>query len=493
MDDPSTQTTLILTHLSKTLSLSPPQSTHPPETLTGLPTSHTGTAYLFLSVSTHHPRLQIHSYPAIHWARAYISNIPTASAPISLPSTEETSREGPVIGLLSDALAGPAVRACVTKDLIHVRKFLAILSPVLEYIISSNANANSSSSAPTTNSSAMDLDGPEPTTTTTTTTTTTPPPPTLPSCLFHGLAGTLYFLRLIRHWVPSSAPLVCGAIVHVSEYLLGPHPWTCPSRSPASSEYHSHSHSSPLPSSPEDTHGTTHGDLGIITQLVLTSPPLAASPSLKSRLAGFLDLQLPTGDWPAPSPTSPDSERPQSDRQQSPNGPPTPDQTPTQPEPPAAASPQPPRGFASGPQGLVLSLLSLRPFFPSLHHRIDDAVERAREFLWARAVDSDVPTEEMNLFYGSLSTALTFPKGPKRTHFLKPQPPSPNQPLSPPSNTTNNAAITTSQNSSTPSSSSTTPTPPTAGSVTTAPHPGSAYLHAVSERDMPRMIFYNDI
>ncbi|KXH48249.1 abscisic acid ABA receptor, partial [Colletotrichum nymphaeae SA-01] len=447
-------------------------------TLTGLPTSHTGTAYLFLSVSAHHPRLQIHSYPAIHWARAYISNIPTPSAPISLPSsTRETARDTPVLGLLSDDLAGSAVRACVTKDLLHVRKFLAILSPVLEHIISSNANATSSPAPTTNSSSAMDLDAPEPIT------TTTPP---LPSCLLHGLAGTLYLLRLIRHWVPSSAPLVCGAIVHVSEYLLGPHPWTCPSRSPSSSQS---PHSSPPPP-PEDTHGTTHGDLGIITQLVLTSPPLAASPSLTSRLAALLDLQLPNGDWPSPSPTSPSphSQPPQSNVQQSSDAPPTP----TQPEPPAASSQPRPRGFASGPQGLVLSLLSLRPFFPSLHERIDAAVEKAREFLWARAVDSEGPTEEANLFYGSLSTALTFPKGPKRTHLLTQQPPSPNQPLSPPSTTT------TSQNPSTPSpSTSTTPTtpttPPTAGSVTTAPHPGSAYLHAVAERDMPRMIFYNDI
>ncbi|KAK1730036.1 uncharacterized protein BDZ83DRAFT_421292 [Colletotrichum acutatum] len=400
MDDPSTQTIKILTHLSKTLSLSPPQSTHPPATLTGLPTSHTGTAYLFLSVSAHHPRLQIHSYPAIHWARAYISNIPTPSAPISLPSsTQETARDIPVLGLLSDDLAGPAIRACVTKDLLHVRKFLAILSLVLEHIISSNANANSSSSsAPMSNSSTtMDLDAPEPTT------TSTPP---LPSCLLHGLAGTLYLLRLIRHWVPSSAPLVCGAIVHVSEYLLGPHPWTCPSRSPTSSQSYSHSHSpsSPSPPPPEDTHGTTHGDLGILTQLVLTSPPLAASPVLTSRLAALLDLQLPNGDWPAPSTTSPSphSQPSQSEIQQALDAPPTP----TQQKPAAKSSPRPPRGFASGPQGLVLSLLSLRPFFPSLHDRTDDAVEKAREFLWARAVDSDVPAEDVNLFYGSLSTAL---------------------------------------------------------------------------------------
>ncbi|UQC89096.1 abscisic acid ABA receptor [Colletotrichum lupini] len=480
MDDPSTQTTKILTHLSKTLSLSPPQSTHPPATLTGLPTSHTGTAYLFLSVSAHHPRLQIHSYPAIHWARAYISNIPTPSAPISLPSsTQETARDTPVLGLLSDDLAGPAIRACVTKDLLHVRKFLAILSPVLEYIVSSNANANSSSaSAPAINSStAMDLDAPEPTT------TTTPP---LPSCLLHGLAGTLYLLRLIRHWVPSSAPLVCGAIVHVSEYLLGPHPWTCPSRLPSSSQP---PHSSPPPP-PEDTYGTTHGDLGIITQLVLTSPPLAASPSLTSRLAALLDLQSPNGDRPGPSPTSP-SQPPRSDAQQSSDAPPTPAQQEPSETAAAAASQPRSRGFASGPQGLVISLLSLRPFFPSLHDRIDAAVDEAREFLWARAVDPEGPTEEVNLFYGSLSTALTFPKGPKRTHLLTQQPPSPNQPLSPPTNTN---TTTTPQNPSTPSppSSSTPTTPPTAGSVTTAPHPGSAYLHAVAARDMPRMIFYND-
>ncbi|KAJ0300021.1 hypothetical protein COL516b_008760 [Colletotrichum fioriniae] len=397
MDDPSTQTTKILTHLSKTLSLSPPQSTHPPATLTGLPTSHTGTAYLFLSVSAHHPRIQIHSYPAIHWARAYISNIPTPSAPISLPSTQETAQGRLVLGLLSDDLAGPAIRACVTKDLLHVRKFLAILSPVLEYIISSNANANSSSSsAPTTNSStAMDLDAPEPTT------TTTPP---LPSCLLHGLAGTLYLLRLIRHWVPSSAPLVCGAIVHVSDYLLGPHPWTCPSRSPSSPQS---PHSSPPPP-PEDAHGTIHGDLGILTQLVLTSPPLAASPSLTSRLAALLDLQLPDGDWPAPSPTSPPphSQPLQNDVQQSSEVPPTQQEPPEASAAAVASSPRQPHGFASGPQGLVLSLLSLRPFFPSLHDRIDEAVEKAREFLWARAVDSEGPTEEANLFYGSLSTAL---------------------------------------------------------------------------------------
>ncbi|OHE99378.1 abscisic acid ABA receptor [Colletotrichum orchidophilum] len=507
MDDPSDPSTRILTHLSKTLSLSPPQSTHPPATLTGLPTSHTGTAYLFLSVSAHHPRLQVHSYPAIHWARAYISNIPTPSAPLSLslPHAEETRGEeshgsGPVIGLLSDALAGPAIRACVTKDLVHVRKFLALLAPVLEYIVISNNDTTNSTSA-------MEIDPQEPTTTVT---TTSPP---LPSCLFHGLAGTLYLLRLIRHWVPSSAPLVCGAIVHVSDYLLSPSPWTCPSHHPPPSAPPPPPAQSSAPI-PEDRYGTAHGDLGIITQLVLTSPPLA--PSLTDRLAALLDLQLPNGDWPSPPPPSfsassprPQEQEPPSDPEQSSIAPPTPDQTPTNPHNHATPthhptpSPSQRRGFASGPQGLVLSLLSLRPFFPRLHSRIDDAVERARAFLWAQAVDPDVLPGEASLFYGSLSTALTFPKGPQRTHLLQTastSSPQTQHALSPPSHsntnitpTSNTNTNTTSQTSSTPSAAVSTTTTTTAGSVTTSPNPGSAWLHAVCERDLPRMIFYNDI
>ncbi|GKT66486.1 abscisic acid aba receptor [Colletotrichum tofieldiae] len=446
------------THLSKLLSLAPPQSAHPPSTLTGPLTSHTGLAYLFLAVSADHPRLQVHSYPAIHWARAYISNIPTPSAPLvpfrggdaaspqtPADGTARSTEDHPVVlGLLSDALASPAVRACITQDLAHVRFFLSLLAPVMDHILAAPAGNAASP--------ALEPGTPPPA-----------PPPPLPTCLLHGLAGTLYLLRLIRHWVPSSAPLVSRAIVHVSEYLLSPStPWTCPSRSPP--------HRTPPPPlserpSPADRHGAAHGDLGTITQLVLTSPPLA--PSLAPRLAALLDLQLPNGDWPSP------------DRRDTPP-------TPTDPAPTAhGAHPPGPHaeaasggvGFASGPQGLVISLLSLRPFFPALRGRVDDAIANAREFLWARAREP-APASEANLFYGVLGTALAFPKGPQRTHLLSLASSSPPERQPSP------------QSAASPAPAAGAAAP---GSLMTSASPGSAWAHSVSEREMPRMVFYNDV
>ncbi|KAK1590689.1 uncharacterized protein LY79DRAFT_703518 [Colletotrichum navitas] len=474
-------------HLSKILSLSPPQSTHPPSTLTGPLTSHTGLAYLFLAVSAAHPRLHVHSYPATHWARAYISNIPTPSAPLvpfrdaaaagRRPPPQTSDRTRPdakdsdhhhhhhhqhhpvVLGLLSDALAGPAVRACVTQDLAHVRFFLSLLAPVLAHILD-----------------ARPLPSPS----------TESPPPPLPTCLLHGLAGTLYLLRLIRHWVPSSAPLVSRAIVLVSDYLLSPStPWTCPSHhhpsfsssssSSSSSSFPPHSALtlSPSPSplsehvSPADRHGAAHGALGTVTQIVLTSPPLA--PALTPRLAALLDLQLPDGDWPAPGPPlNNDDEVVDGDAHH-----------------PAAGGGI---GFASGPQGLVISLLSLRPFFPTLQARIDGAVAGARHLLWARArARTRAPATDQSLFYGVLGTALALPKGPQRTHLLP-------LPSAPPPERKSFAAASISSSSTT----TTATTPPTAttttpGALMTSTPPGAAWAYSVREREAPRMIFYNDI
>ncbi|GJC85589.1 hypothetical protein ColLi_08427 [Colletotrichum liriopes] len=430
------------THLSKLLSLAPPQSAHPPSTLTGPLTSHTGLAYLFLAVSADHPRLQVHSYPAIHWARAYISNIPAPSAPL-VPfrgggggdgTTRSTEDHPVVLGLLSDALASPAVRACITQDLAHVRFFLSLLAPVMDHILAAPAG--------TTASPALEPG--------------TPPP--LPTCLLHGLAGTLYLLRLIRHWVPSSAPLVSRAIVHVSEYLLSPStPWTCPSRSPP--------HRTPPPPlserpSPADRHGAAHGDLGTITQLVLTAvprpPPLrpAGPPAPQRRLA-----------FPGPPRHPAPSDGHGADRTRRP------------PPAPHAEAASGGVGFASGPQGLVISLLSLRPFFPALRGRVDDAIARAREFLWARAREP-APASEANLFYGVLGTALAFPKGPQRTHLLSLASPSPPERQPSPQSAAG----------ATPAAGAAAP-----GSLMTSASPGSAWAHSVSEREMPRMVFYNDV
>ncbi|KAF9871910.1 abscisic acid ABA receptor [Colletotrichum karsti] len=361
----------LLSHLSKVLSLSPPQSSYSASTLTGPLTSHTGTAYLFLSISSAFPRLQVHSYPAIHWARAYISNIPAPDGPIS--SLEEC------LGLSSDVLSGTAVRACITQDLSHVRTFLNLLTPIL-------ASINSRDTAP------------------------------LPSCLVHGLAGTLYLLRLIRHWVASSAPLVSRAIVHISEYLLSV-PWSCPRSS---------------------SHGAADGELGTLTQLVLTSPPLA--PRLAEKLTELLELQGPDGDWPSPA-------------------------APAQP-----GSRSECLTFATGATGLVVSLASLRPFFPSLQDRLDAVVADARDFI---ARHQRELLGETSLWYGTLGTSLAFPKGLQRTNSMNLPSPSP-----------------TSESTSTGESSTESSSP---GAVAKAHDPGAAWVLAVCEREMPRMLFYNDV
>ncbi|KAK2006415.1 hypothetical protein LZ32DRAFT_651816 [Colletotrichum eremochloae] len=443
-------------HLSKILSLSPPQSTHPPSSLTGPLTSHTGLAYLFLALSAAHPRLQVHSYPATHWARAYISNIPTPSAPLvpfppaphGTTTPDTRAHHNPVgLGLLSDTLAGPAIRACIMQDLTHVRFFLSLLAPVLVYIGSASSPLPSQ-----------------------------PSPPPLPTCLLHGLAGTLYLLRMIRHWVPSSAPLVSRAIVQVSDYLLAPStPWTCPSDPSSSSPSSSSSpHRAPSPLSqhvsPADRHGAAHGALGTVTQIVLTSPPLARA--LTPRLAALLDLQLPDGNWPGPAPLLDNGAAGDAHHNHHPT---------------AAAAAAGGVGFASGPQGLVISLLSLRPFFPTLQARIDGAVAGAREFLWARAREAAPGTaREPGLFNGVLGTALALPKGPQRTHLLTlPAASTPESQSSPSSFPSSVAAGS--------SSSSTTTTTTTPGALMTSTSPGAAWAHSVREREMPRMIFYNDV
>ncbi|KAK2764643.1 abscisic acid ABA receptor [Colletotrichum kahawae] len=298
----------LISHLSKILTLSPPQSSYAASSLAGPLTSHTGTAYLFLSISSSFPRLQIHSYPAIHWARAYISNIPTTR----LPNTSSTDDLG-----LSETLASLAVRACVFQDLDQVHRFLSVLPPIK----ASNPS---------------------------------------PTCLLHGLSGTLYLLRLIRHWVPSSAPLVSLPIVLVSECLLTS-PWSCP----ASGE------------------GVLDGKLGILTQIVLTTPPLA--PRLVEELAQLLRMQNYDGSWPSAEEfdKNRDKDLLQAKSQSKKTG---------------------ETSFAHGIIGFILSLHSIRPFFPSLHEPIDKALTKASQFVvWDQKTEMSC---RGGLWYGSLATAL---------------------------------------------------------------------------------------
>lgn len=89
--------------------------------------------------------------------------------------------------------------------------------------------------------------------------------------------------------------------------------------------------------------------VGILTQLVLTTPSLAASDSrITATLDRLLALQQPSGNW-----TTRDS-----------------------------STGMPLVQWCHGAPGFVPSLLSMRPFFPSRQSQIDAAVEKARDVVW---------------------------------------------------------------------------------------------------------------
>ncbi|KAK1248816.1 hypothetical protein MKX08_007036 [Trichoderma sp. CBMAI-0020] len=164
---------------------------------------------------------------------------------------------------------------------------------------------------------------------------------------WEGRAGTLYFMRLMRHYIPESAALLEGPIAQVSERILsdsidqGERGWMF---------YDLET-------------GAGHGTIGIITQLVVTTPSLA--PRLRTKLCAVLDLQT-DGNWPR-------------------NVTPTSDNNPFLMQ------------WCHGAPGFVASLKAIRPYFPEIQGRIDAAIANAQEAIWK---------------YGAL------PHGPRREHFL---------------------------------------------------------------------------
>lgn len=164
--------------------------------------------------------------------------------------------------------------------------------------------------------------------------------------LLYGRAGTLYLLRMVRTWVHGSSPLVDDAIAQVSGTIMEAGPdWT----------WHGKRYL-----------GAVHGDIGILAQLVLSTPALA--PKLESTLKNLLDMQLPDGNWPS----SVGHEK--------------------------ASLAQ----FCHGATGFIHSLLSLRPHFPSLWEKIDAAVRKGRGCIWA----TGLLRKEPSLCHGIFGNAL---------------------------------------------------------------------------------------
>lgn len=274
--------------------------------LGGLFTGYTGLAYFFLRLSAMYPDLTIHGHPALHWAKQYLDG-----------KRPKLVLEKGNCGIASEKLSYEAVKACVTGDLMDLMKFIANIPAILG-----------------------------------------PFPPAegdpYPSELAYGRAGTLYLLRMVRHWVPNSESFVDSPLSRVAEKIMetdddGNGNW----------EWHGKRY-----------FGASHGDIGIITQLVLSDPSLA--PDLAERLEDLIDTQLEDGNWPTSS-----------------------------------RSFQRGKGadlvqWCHGAPGFIHSLQTLKPYFPTHQEEIDAAIKRAQDLVWKHGLLTKEPT----LCHGIIGNAL---------------------------------------------------------------------------------------
>jgi lantibiotic modifying enzyme len=116
--------------------------------------------------------------------------------------------------------------------------------------------------------------------------------------------------------------------------------------------------------------GAAHGEIGIITQLVLSNPTLA--PKLQDRLEDLLDFQCSDGNWPSSEVKMREGK--------------------------SAKLVQ----WCHGAPGFVFSLQSLREHFPDLQPQIDAAILRAQDIIWRHGL----LTKEPSLCHGILGNAL---------------------------------------------------------------------------------------
>ena len=171
----------------------------------------------------------------------------------------------------------------------------------------------------------------------------------------NGRAGGLYLLRLMRKWLPGMAAEINLVITSLIEAILPQQPWVWSSR-----QYL----------------GTVHGEIGVLTQVVLSDPSYA--PTLEAKLQSLLDLQNTEGNWPVIE--GKDIGLIQ---------------------------------FCHGAPGFVCSLLAIRAHFPSLHEHIDAAITLGRRLTWEKGL----LTKEPNFCHGIHGNALALDAA-QREHFL---------------------------------------------------------------------------
>lgn len=304
--------------LELVLRRTPPKDFYEERHLGGLFTGYTGLAYLFLQLSETHPDLHISGRDLFYWAQQYLAG-----------DRGYLKLEKGKCGIASEKLCFEAVRACVTKDHEHIIDFLSNMPRLLGPYACAQDDI-------------------------------------FPSEVIYGRAGTLYLLRMVRHWNPKYAELIESPIRRLSDRILstdddGRGNW----------EWHGKRY-----------FGAGHGDIGIVTQLVLSCPRLA--PHLSGRLEKLLELQLPDGNWPSSARSLKEGKN--ADLVQ----------------------------WCHGAAGFLQSLAVLRPYFPQLETRIDAAVEKGQSIVWRHGL----LTKEPCLCHGIFGNALILPQGPEREHFL---------------------------------------------------------------------------
>ena len=157
--------------------------------------------------------------------------------------------------------------------------------------------------------------------------------------MLYGRAGYLYLLRLVKASFmddPKTLQLIMDTQDDVVDAILdSPRPWKWRGKTYI---------------------GAVHGAIGIITQIVLTNPQKYA-PKMETDLAVLLTYQYDGGNFPSSLP----AER---DRLVQ---------------------------ICHGAPGVIVSLLSIKDYFPALKERIEGSIRKGRECVWERGLLTKEP------------------------------------------------------------------------------------------------------
>ncbi|KAM0255082.1 hypothetical protein ACHAQJ_006161 [Trichoderma viride] len=308
---------LMKSSLEHILKTTPPQSTYLEDKHHGgITRGPTSISFLFFRLAALYPDVQVTDQSLMHWAKQYLDG--------DRGELTITAK----VGIGCEKLSYEALKACMSRNEDDVKAFLSNMPAIVGPYPDSEKDP-------------------------------------FVSELWQGRAGVLYFMRLMRHHVPQSAALLEKPISQLSKKIMadskdeGEGGWMF---------FHL------------ELTGAAHGDIGIITQLVLTTPSLA--PRLTPKLRALLNIQV-DGNWPT--------------RKELDGGP-----------------HQSLMQWCHGAPGFIFSLHAIRPYFPELHEQIDAAIATGQEAIWKLGLIRKEPS----LCHGILGNALTLPRGPRREHFL---------------------------------------------------------------------------